>query len=43
MKNGKIKNWNLEDCLNCEYASDGFKIALGVIVYVWALVMVWVY
>lgn len=40
MKWGKIKNWNLEDFLNCEYASDGFKYALGVIVYVWALVIV---
>lgn len=38
-----IKKWNLEDFLNGEYASDGFKYTLGVIAYIWALVMVWVY
>lgn len=40
MKNGKIKNWNLEDCLNCKYASNGFIYTLGVIIYIWACFIV---
>jgi hypothetical protein len=43
MKWGKIKNWNLEDFLNCEYASDGFKWTLGVVIYIWACVIVSIY
>ena len=39
----RIKNWNLEDCLNCEYASNGFKYTLGVIIYIWACVIVCIY
>ncbi len=43
MKNEKIKNWNLEDFLNCEYASDGFKYTLCVVIYIWVCVVVSIY
>jgi len=43
MKWGKIENWNLEDFLNCEYASEGFKWTLGAIIYIWACVIVSIY
>ena len=36
----KIKNWNLDDFLECEYASDGFKNTLCVVVYLWFLFIV---
>lgn len=37
----KIKKFNWDDCLDLEYASDGFKMTLLVVVYIWALSIAW--
>lgn len=33
----KIKNFSWEKCLEGEYASDGLKLTLLVVVYIWFL------